>query len=1377
MNLKFRKLRSLFMTGLLLTAFIPTGHAEEVNPSNAAAMKFSDEKMKAIEQYMSKAYPGRVTSSEVYIDKSIDTSSNEMIKVILEYNAEPTVVQQYQAKQMKAAFNQQSAVKQVEEQQTTIATAIKQQGITFTESSSFQTVFNGAAVEIKASDVPKLKNIAGIRAVYANNKVQAVPGIKSEEVNKPNMKNSAPLIGSKDLWELGYTGSGLKIGVIDTGVDYNHPDLKEAYKGGYDVVDQDNDPYEGTQYVPTVHGTHVSGIIAGRGNPETGGVRGVAPESDLYVYRVLDEFGGWDEWVVEGIERAVEDGMDIINLSLGASTNHSDTPTTRAVNNAMLAGTLPVVANGNGGTYYYGTVNTPATAAMALSVGASIPAINSYNFKGKSSATADKEYLLQWVMGPEPVNPEESLLQDKEIVYAEFGLPENYEKVDVTGKIALVKLSGYPWLEELNYWAREAGAEGLIMFSPDGWNDHVTLFGPVWGNLPTYSMRGDDGRALAAAMANGQHTFTLTEVMKETYPITDQLIEFSSDGPVADTGAIKPDVVAPGVAITSTVPAYYYHSEDEEQTPENYKNAYDSFSGTSMAAPHVAGLAALLMQAHPEYSPFDIKNTVMNTGLLITPPVDSEEVYSVLDIGSGRVQGMDALNSPVIAQVMEDIYYTKNPLGERSLEKVQNITGSINFGHLMGEQDLSKAITLKNTSNHEITYDVSYEMSYWENQYPGGSGMFATEIQSTEQLPEGVSLKLSAEQVSVLGQGTGDVPLELIIPASAPAGIYEGYIHLKPTTGDIPDLQVPFIAYKNPRFFNEVTELELSRQVLNMNDTEKNHTTVEYDFLNDMVEADLYLWSWFGGTEGHIKTLTGAELKNGTQSFEWNGKYLNSNGDTVTLESDMYTVMLLAKDIHGNEQVNYQDFYVINDITQITVEQYFENENREIVVTENEITGKARSTAAMLAREMWFSDPDLIYPLTLTYEIKQGPILLHSGYLEYMGLYEDDMDEVSFSIKDKLPAGKSVLKIKAEDKAGNMTEESFNVFYDKDISVSDPLEIFVGKDLIFNLTANNATNLIAGEFEVAFRSDIFTFDHAIATNEFKDLASNTIVTHRVSDEYIGEDGKPYRKLLVGASLQKTANGHYTPGNGNIPLVTVYFKSKNDARYVGKYQMDVTKAQYIQDAESLVKVPLEPTDFNAEIMVDMIIQPGQFKLQAHLKEDGTVKTDIDYAMGRIEIFDNETGEKLTSEIGYRGIPLGSIIDVTGTGKFIAYGLHPNKLYDFRFYFKGHFTGYVKGFMATSQNEDGSTYVDANKLIDFGLIKAGDTDRNNIIDIYDVAFIARYFGLSAERAVYFTPEIAGDADINWDGTIDILDLSFATANYGEVNVDTQSWERGW
>ncbi|WP_412176667.1 S8 family peptidase [Bacillus sp. T3] len=166
------------------------------------------------------------------------------------------------------------------------------------------------------------------------------------------------------------TGKGVTVGVIDTGIDYSHPDLKSNFKGGHDFVDSDRDPMEtkGTNGLGTIHGTHVAGIIAANGK-----IKGVAPEAEIIAYRALGPGGsGTTEQVIAAIDQAIKDKVDILNLSLGNSVNGPDLPISLALNKAVEHGITAVTSSGNSGPNRW-TVGSPGTAAKAISVGASTP--------------------------------------------------------------------------------------------------------------------------------------------------------------------------------------------------------------------------------------------------------------------------------------------------------------------------------------------------------------------------------------------------------------------------------------------------------------------------------------------------------------------------------------------------------------------------------------------------------------------------------------------------------------------------------------------------------------------------------------------------------------------------------------------------------------------------------------------------------------------------------------------------------------------------------------------------------------------------------------------------------------------------------------------
>jgi len=165
-------------------------------------------------------------------------------------------------------------------------------------------------------------------------------------------------INAPALWAAGNKGTGVKVAVIDTGIDYTHPDLAANYHGGYDYVNSDSNPMDDNG-----HGTHVSGTVAAVDN--TIGVVGVAPEAWLYGVKVLDSGGsGYYSWIVSGIQWAVTNGMRVCNMSLGGSS--SDATLQSACQAAYDAGVLICAASGNSN----GPLLYPAAYSSTFAVGA-----------------------------------------------------------------------------------------------------------------------------------------------------------------------------------------------------------------------------------------------------------------------------------------------------------------------------------------------------------------------------------------------------------------------------------------------------------------------------------------------------------------------------------------------------------------------------------------------------------------------------------------------------------------------------------------------------------------------------------------------------------------------------------------------------------------------------------------------------------------------------------------------------------------------------------------------------------------------------------------------------------------------------------------------
>jgi len=226
----------------------------------------------------------------------------------------------------------------------------------------YRRIFNGVATEISISEVAHVRSLPYVKEVFEDTPV------------KVTLNDSIPLIGADQVWgQVGATGTSVRIAVIDTGVDYTHPDLGGCLGpgckvvGGYDFSNGDPDPMDDHG-----HGTHVAGIAAA-----DGAVKGVAPGAQVLAYKSLNAGGfGSSSDIIAALEAAVDpdgnpatdDGADVINLSLGGFGDPDD-PLSQAVDNAVDAGAVVVAAAGNSGPDGR-TVASPGTARKAITVGA-----------------------------------------------------------------------------------------------------------------------------------------------------------------------------------------------------------------------------------------------------------------------------------------------------------------------------------------------------------------------------------------------------------------------------------------------------------------------------------------------------------------------------------------------------------------------------------------------------------------------------------------------------------------------------------------------------------------------------------------------------------------------------------------------------------------------------------------------------------------------------------------------------------------------------------------------------------------------------------------------------------------------------------------------
>nr|WP_269435842.1 S8 family serine peptidase [Gracilibacillus suaedae] len=483
----------------------------------------------------------------------------------------------------------------------------------------YDTIFNGVAIKTDQRNLERIKRRTNFQQTYSVQEYQT-------QIAETNINESVPFLIPEPL---PFTGKGVKVGIVDTGIDYTHPDLRANYQGGYDLVDFDDDPMETTpeQGMPTLHGTHVAGIIGANGQ-----MKGVAPDAELYGYRALGSGGtGTSVQVMAAIEKAVKDGMDIINLSLGNSINGPDWPTSVAVNRATEQGVTVVIANGNTGPDLW-TVGSPATANQVISVGASTPKLEQPFLYDRFH---DKKIEIMPMQG----SPDWEFPRDLEVTNKEEKITHDTILIMDRGEIPFAQLAKE---------AEEKGAAALLIAN----NEEEGVFeGAVDPNIsiPVAAISQEDGKWLK------ENPGYLSIEYQE---IQDTVTDFSSRGPVTVNWAIKPEIVAPGAGILSTVPG-----------------GYQALSGTSMAAPHVAGVMALLKEAHPDWTPSQLKAAVLTTA-------NPFQNFQPTEQGAGKIDPKAAVDTDTLIH--------------QSLLQFGKITDN-------SEQKVS-TVTVENISDHEKQY-------------------------------------------------------------------------------------------------------------------------------------------------------------------------------------------------------------------------------------------------------------------------------------------------------------------------------------------------------------------------------------------------------------------------------------------------------------------------------------------------------------------------------------------------------------------------------------------------------------------------------------------------------------------------------------------------
>lgn len=580
----------------------------------------------------------------------------------------------------------------------------------------YKLVLNGLAIWAPADVFEKIQSLPNVvmgekAGAFARPQLQT-----AESQGLVGANTSVNFIGSEAAYAQNLRGEGMRVGVIDTGIDYTHKmflgeGTQEAYKsvdpskphatfpnkkvvGGIDIVGSEysSGSPNPEKRIPLPdanpldeggHGTHVAGSVAGIGD----GINtysGVAPAADLYAIKVFGAMGSTsDEVVIAALEYAADptgdlsfkEQLDVVNLSLGSGHGNPHIMYNHAIRNLVRGGTVVVAAAGNSGDKSY-IVGAPGVSDDAISVASSIDNQNqnvqfpSAEFKFQDGG------LLSEVKEGAVTKPLTEFTEVKgEVVFAGFADVDFEEslKQQLAGKVALIDRGRVAFSDKIKR-AQYAGAIAVIVVNNvDG--EAFVMGGDGSFEIPGVMITKKDGDLLKQKLSLGGVTVDLKPAQKIEKPwLADTISPFSSRGPRSEDGMIKPEISAPGSNIISASMGGGAKGEAN--------------SGTSMAAPHVAGVMALLKQKFPQLNPYELKSVLLSHGKVIADA--DKKIYSVSRQGNGRVQVASSLEA-----------------------KLVTIPSSLSFGitDIEKQKTLRKEVLVKNISSETLSLTPEWKGS------------------------------------------------------------------------------------------------------------------------------------------------------------------------------------------------------------------------------------------------------------------------------------------------------------------------------------------------------------------------------------------------------------------------------------------------------------------------------------------------------------------------------------------------------------------------------------------------------------------------------------------------------------------------------------------
>ncbi|KAG0366756.1 hypothetical protein BGZ54_004918 [Gamsiella multidivaricata] len=522
--------------------------------------------------------------------------------------------------------------------------------------------------------IAALEGVIGIYPVRTRKRPKTLP-LGALKRTRPSLQSAHVLTGiAKVHQKLGLTGKGIRVGIIDTGIDYRHPALggcfgpgcKVAY--GYDFVGDDYDNANPEKDTPKPdpdpmdcagHGTHVAGIVAARNEgPNAMGTQvfvGVAPDVTLGAYRVFGCNGEVsDDVLLAALKRAYRDGMDVVNLSLGGSSGWPEEPFAIACSGYITKGLHIAVANGNDGEQGLFEDGAPATAVGAVAVGS----VDNTHYLGTAVELAwraldRRSHVAGPAAGQRDVGRVGLVMASdaSDIPMASFKTNISYvihvpakdplgcvayngatlEKslqVPHSSIVVLIHRGGCTFSDKAKYVAK-ANLGGMLVYDtiPEQRPLGMTITG---FNISAGGLSFEDATVILDAIEAREGKSNSQKLVAQ-FSREDKVLKLASGGKVSDFSSwgpdarlkYKPDIVTPGGMIYSTFPLA--------------KGGFATLQGTSMASPYMAGIQALFLSKHGKTDATKLLNILQSTATPTVMPGSATGLTPVFQQGAGLV--------------------------------------------------------------------------------------------------------------------------------------------------------------------------------------------------------------------------------------------------------------------------------------------------------------------------------------------------------------------------------------------------------------------------------------------------------------------------------------------------------------------------------------------------------------------------------------------------------------------------------------------------------------------------------------------------------------------------------------------------------------------